>query len=60
VLTQSHNTWVDPKTAAMAAGVAAEVVRVWCRTGRVIARRLPGERGRWRVMVDADGFPVRA
>lgn len=50
--------WVDPKVAAVAAEVAVRVVHRWCRTGVVVARRLPGRRGRWRVQLGPDGLPV--
>ena len=38
---------------------ATRVVWRWVRSGLCAAKRLPGERGRVLVGVDADGFPVR-
>lgn len=52
--------YTTAKDAASAPGVTERTVWRWVRAGRVIARRLPGERGRVLVAVDAEGFPVPA
>jgi hypothetical protein len=49
--------WVAPKTAAVLADVSVSVVWGWCRQRVVLARRLPGSRGRLRVAV-VEGLPV--
>jgi phage terminase Nu1 subunit (DNA packaging protein) len=52
--------WVTAKEVASATGVEVATVLRWCREGRVVSRRLPGTRGRLRIALDAQGFPVQA
>jgi len=47
-----------PKEVAETLGVHEKTVRRWCLRGEVAAQLLPSG-ARWRVQVDADGFPVR-
>lgn len=53
-------TWADAGRVALAVGVETRTVWAWVRSGLVLARRLPGPRGRVRVALDPDGFPVAA
>jgi len=47
----TEQTWVTPEEAAKDQGVDARTVRRWARTGRIAAKRTPGNR--WRIL-----FPV--
>jgi hypothetical protein len=50
-------TWTEPKEAAGTRWTVETVWR-WARTGVVLHRRTPGQRGRLLVAVDGDGLPV--
>jgi transposase-like protein len=50
--------WVDTMKASAAVKVDSDTVADWARRGLVLARRLPGQRGIWRIAVDASGWPV--
>lgn len=50
--------FVDAKAAAAASGVHLQTVLRWAREGRIVARRLGGGRGPWRVLVGDDGLPA--
>lgn len=52
--------YVTLSEAAKASGVTLRAVREWCRTGRVVCRRLAGGKGPWRVLLDRDGLPADA
>lgn len=54
----AETRWVEPKALARTLDVQPAVVWEWCRVGAVLAMRLPGARGLWRVAVLADGRPV--
>lgn len=50
--------WADAGSVALTCDVKTETVWNWVRAGLVLARRLPGARGRVRIALDADGWPV--
>jgi hypothetical protein len=53
-----ENGWVDVKDAARRAQVSERTLFRWCATRAIVARRLAGGRGPWRVRLDTDGFPM--
>jgi hypothetical protein len=53
-------TVVAAKEAAEAARVHEKTIRSWAREGRIVAFRLAGPRGPWRIPLDDHGLPITA
>lgn len=49
--------WKSPKEVAAETGYQQRTVEDWCRTGKVMARRV-GDFGHWQVAVGDDGWPL--
>jgi hypothetical protein len=53
-----NQRWVPLTVAATSAQVHPRSLYRWCTAGLVVAKKLAGGVGPWRVQLDSDGMPV--